>query len=1235
MAERLPLPGELYLDGIQVDEARRAISQRDRHVDEADYVRPEDYDDDALGRAHERGVFVSLRWVLSTAVGMPLEPFTVWRRPAALREPPQPIPNLRRIGADTWWWDGITEMLVIEVRLSGPATVHGLTKRDDDPVSIERVTAAAGGRVVLQAGPMLGIRVSPPGAMQSVRGLSVLTAANGDGWDPIELVGLPVSPDLAGRSYYAADPQGPMGALTDPVSAAERRLKEWGPMLGWGPLAGLPPWEVPDPARLVKEYGETLVGDLVGVMGSNPPPDVDRQRLAEAPPRPLSELTQPVLSPRLLNDGDPNYRSEIVTRPLQAVATGVASDTWASLALGFGTGAPLGRFTEARVGRGGVDDFMVTAPWSGMMEVAVPSDWPFPWEDAWGIEPPLPVFVRKQVDRELAAIVLSPLARPAPDAPTPITPALSYLEGAFPVDRPFTAAVKVETPRLPALPGTPRVSSYAVARFSDVGKGSYRMRHRDDAGGWVPVGSAAPVRRSQDPPDPALSDKTVMLRDNGLVLPVTAPQLSYQYAVAAGDIFGQWSTWTPGWLSAGPADVQVPAVTTLQATPTPGPGNADPCTVKVMAEIVWEASERTCSRLSLVVDVTGAPPPPQQIPDPPGAPVAMTATAVFGLNGQGMPTGVPAGLAVTPLHKDDAPVTAADPWDAADGTERRYRVTFAAVPVTYSGARERLVTVYAKGEETIRPGEWSPVWGHAKESVLAPNPIPPAPHVPPPVVYPRWASLPDAAGMSFSPVEWTPTAAFGYRVFEATEAALLAACGRPGPAVIQDFGTRMQTLFDLYAVASNLPKLKAAYRKLGEAAVRPPVVNGKMRYDAALPRGSALIHCYVVVGVSEANVISDWPVPDPIGRQGFLAYAIPHPVQPAQPQIRARLSATGVPEIGITIAGAERPAAIRLYRATNPVLARSTGTMTRLPDVAPGLGPETVVADPGAPIGWDRAQYRAVAVAADDPARAGMGLASVPSTPYALLCPPPDAPALALAEVAGQATVTSAVVRVTTDAPLGPKQVGDHVLAWTSRTEASDPVNALIALSGIGSFGSVTAFLATPATVGVIGGQVHLRIVRTAGEPVALAVDITDPLGRSSHAILDVAEFVPDPSPQLSDVAVVRHTSLVDRAVWFRFTVNMTLPPDPAHDWTGAITYRRDVGLGVTASVTFGIAGLPTIASSGQLPKPALNNAQHVVARIDGTGTIVGWFRATVPMRVRIGVINSAGESTTQTRVTT
>ena len=546
MADRACLPGEMHLDAVLVDpvaELRQFIAEERRRLE---WAQPDEIDDRTSEAAKERGPYFALRWVLNTTLGIPLEPFTVWRRPAHLREPAEPIFLWHSIGDDTFWWDGISEMLRIELDVSARVVAHGLSRADHEPVT---VATGGPGTIVLQGAPMLGVRVSNPGAVIDARGLSMVRAANGDHWTEIERVGLPLSPDLRGTSYYAGDQQGPIGSLTDPESAAVERLRRWGPVLGWAPLVGLPPWVAPDPEQLVKEFNADLVPDLVKIMAAHPPPELGAQRLAERPPRPLSELRQMfgIIKHQLNGPGD-NQRSEIVTRPLQGVALGAASDAWASLALGFGTGAEIGEHWRGNV----YDDFMVTAPWQGMIEVAVPTSFPWPW----GAPPPK--IVRQEVFRELAAVVLSPQRRAAPRAPAPLVAAPTYPEGVLDVDAEYLSATKVETPRPLVQPNRPRPSGYALARFTAPADGTYRLREHPSVGGWIPIGSAAPVRTPEQLPDPALTPHTVMLRDSGVERPISGADRSYQYAVAATDLFGQWSRWSTAWLALGPAGVSAP-----------------------------------------------------------------------------------------------------------------------------------------------------------------------------------------------------------------------------------------------------------------------------------------------------------------------------------------------------------------------------------------------------------------------------------------------------------------------------------------------------------------------------------------------------------------------------------------------------------------------------------------------------------------------------------------------------
>jgi hypothetical protein len=1204
----------LYLDAIVMDPLHQITVLAGHRQNEGDWVVRDRFNPDVTTRARAQGRHIALRWVLNPALGVPLAPFTVWRRDAGQREAATPIGGWHKIGHDTFGWDGITEFLRIELDVSAPVTVQGLTRADPDG---RPVTTASGpaGTIVLQGGPMVGVRVDKPGAVVAARGLSTVTMANGSGWQKIEVVGLPFGPGLAGSTYYANVAQGRVSALTDPVTAAVERLTRWGPVLGWAPLAGLPPWRRPDPAQLVKEMQGDVLSGLTKVLQKVPPPKVDQQQSVEVLLE-LAELRQ-IVGSKVggLNGTGDNQRSEIRARPLQGLATSVATDGWASLALGFGTGAELSPNSPA--------DFMVTAPWRGMLGVPVQVPWPWPWGDR-----PNPAMVTKEVERELAAVVLAPQPRSAPDKPTPVTTSIAFAEGAPALDEPYHCASVIRTARPLALSSTPRVAAYGLGRFDGPATGRYSMREHPLAKGWIPVGSAVPVRQPGQVPDPALHPDTAMLRDSGIEMPVTGADKQYQYAVAATDLFGQWSHWSAGWLSVGPAEVQVPRVAVLRAQAAPGSSGADPCKLVTSVEVVWDRRERTCSRMRAVVDVfdpTSAPPKP--IDDPPGVPQpAFTLADVeISFDADGNPLSSPAGVSVVGLHEDDTPVTSVDPFT---GDERRYRITFTSLAVTYGGADEKAVAVYVRAEETIRHGKWSG-WSHAGEVAIAPNPLPPPVPVPLTPEFPVWASLPNAAGESYAPVSWTPTGAWRYRVYEATEAALLAACGEPGPTLTDGYGERMQRLFGLYAVEGNWTKLRSAYRKLGTEPVLPPVQSdGTVRIENVLPRGSGLIHCYVVVGVTKSNVVSAWPQADVNGRKGFVAYAIPRPLRPAQPEILARPDESGGVRVTVRVDGSEPATKIRLYRTANALLARNVGTMQLIATVStnPADWHKTEIVDATAPHSWSRLQYRAVAVTDDDPDRAGMAVDSPPSKSYALLNPPPNPPTLSLTPNMRGTTATMSLVRVTTDAPHSGTETGDHRLAFVATPFGGAPVRSSMPLAALPHFASVAEFVAGGVTAGTVGTTIYLRLNRASNQRIGLTVDVTDPLGRGRHAVVEVPANLSAPAPVLSNFIVDRSGDVATISV----DTNVPLPPDPAKDWTFKVTLR--VASLPATTHTFAFSDIVAIRDAGQMPDPATVPDTTAIRRVDGR--ILMWVRTRLRTTVVVQLINSDLQSTSAQKVT-
>ena len=1108
MPDRSCLPGEMLLDAV-VYYPNLLLDRLSASVT-GTFAQSVPFDADTIAQVHPAPRSYSLRWVLNPALGIPLEPFTVWRRSAHDREPLQPIQGWRLASESVFVWDRYTEMLIIELEVSEPVTAVGLTA-DGEPVIEQSGSApllSLGG-----AGPMLGVRVNPASAVVAARGLPMLTMANGDGWEPFETVGLPLGPDHAGQTYYSNTSQGPLGAETDAVSAAIARLRGWGPVLGWAPLAGLPPWRPPDAAALVEQLQGDILRGLVEVMRRRPPPELGRQH--------AEELTEPLASigdaaatvDRALNTpgGEP---SEMRWQPVQSLAMAVASDTWASLALGFGTGAPWGVGTGAPAGAQEALDFMVTTRWSGRIRIPVTRRRPWPFLPRPEEMPPEHV-ESDAVDREIAAVVLSPRRAFSPSAPDSVDADVAVLEGARGRDQAYRCGIRVRTARPVADPAQPRATALGVARFTGPGNGSYVvMRHRDEAGGWAPVSTAEPARQPEKPADPELEPGTIMLREGGVEMPLTGTML-HEYALAATDLFGQWSPWSTGSVLVTAPHVQTPTVILQTVRAAPGPGDADPCRLEVRADITWDRRERTCGTLQVVVDVADpTPPPPAPLANPPSQPQpAATALQVLvTFTDDGSPAAAPAGVDVVEIHDDGSPVSVGDPVDEA---ARRYRLTLG-IDVAFGDEPEKTVTVYARAQEAIRPGEWSG-WAHPQEAAIAANPLPPVPPPTPTPDFPQWASLPNAAALSYAPVTWAPTAARGYRLYEANEAALLSACGRPGPNLNEGYGARLQALFDLHADPSNHARLRAAFRKLGEEPVTPPVrPDGRMRCNSLLPRGSSLIHCFVVLAVSPTNVVSAWPRPGPDGRDGFLPYAIPRAVQPMRPEIRAERTDRGL-RITVTITCPVYATAIRLYRGPSAVRARDVGTMQLIATLPvslpadPGTPQQAVYLDDDAPTGWHRVHYRAVAVTEDDLDHGTMAVDSPATRSYPLLLPPSNPPVVTLTPDALGSGPLISMVRVATDAERSTTDIGDFALSWVATGGDSASSRGATSLPAMRRFPTPAALAtsglaASNTAVGYIGlfRDPFFAVRRHPTAATSLTVDVSDPLGRTTHVVTTI-----------------------------------------------------------------------------------------------------------------------------------
>ena len=196
--------------------------------------------------------------------------------------------------------------------------------------------------------------------------------------------------------------------------------------MGWGALAGLTGLGAARPGALVDQFGADIWAGSGGVLADHPAAGPGQAATCRAPSRsccPASRSRSSACIDAEFRRRRTIDRSEIMTRPLQSAHHGVATDTWASLALGFGTGAADRRAH----GRKGVDDFMMTAPWRGLIEVAVPTRGRSPGLARW-------VSSRHRScqagsSENWLRSCSAPAFRAAPDAPSPSLPAASYCRG--------------------------------------------------------------------------------------------------------------------------------------------------------------------------------------------------------------------------------------------------------------------------------------------------------------------------------------------------------------------------------------------------------------------------------------------------------------------------------------------------------------------------------------------------------------------------------------------------------------------------------------------------------------------------------------------------------------------------------------------------------------------------------------------------------------------------------------
>jgi len=231
---------------------------------------------------------VALRWLHDSKLGIPREPFRVYRRPRNIGDAAALTPLIAKVTATVQPQTypivpgGDAAYLVVAVVTLSAASSVTLEALDSTGRAIpaQTLTLTASGTVEFRCPGIAAMRISGTGtgSVGPVTALGETAYANLAGWIPIETVGLPLLNDEIGSSYRT-NPQGfwptPIQPPTlDGVAASIQRTTIAGLLQLPPPATGiadfpLPVWPVPVPAAYVANLrGTTPLLVIDGVTNS-------------------------------------------------------------------------------------------------------------------------------------------------------------------------------------------------------------------------------------------------------------------------------------------------------------------------------------------------------------------------------------------------------------------------------------------------------------------------------------------------------------------------------------------------------------------------------------------------------------------------------------------------------------------------------------------------------------------------------------------------------------------------------------------------------------------------------------------------------------------------------------------------------------------------------------------------------------------------------------------------------
>jgi len=1026
----------------------------------------------------------ALRWLLHDSLGLPRALFHVWQFQGNVDFKGtsfhvEPFESGRLV-----FWAGGQAAVGVQLTVSVSAgsaifTAHSAPRGTGHIVDKKTITGPVTGlNVSLTGNPVVSISVSGSAAITSVAIVPMQDFVNNPGWKLIETVGLPVTSPLYDTSSYPLDPQGPVGAKVDPVSAAIRRLKEGTPDAGWPATTDrsvvVPPFLPPDPSVLVEKELRPLLEGMSEVFNRFGEPSKQTEEFVE----------RSTSAPRSVHGTDASVEWQARARParfypLGSILVAAGSDPFAALALGFGTtigGQPqhlAGEATDREIFSLAASNrrniYMITVQHKVRLKLDETLPFPFPFSFELDLE------------GELAAVYLgfNPLAPLTPvgliarakkPAGASAATALPHLDPPGSFDGRWLQTVEVAWVRpLINSAADPRPSGYAVAKGLPAAPMEIQNEERL-SGGWSPVVTAA----SADKDSPA----SVRYPDTGVPEAFPDEPEDLVYSVAAQDWFGRWSGWRSADYHKVSVAPQVPAVRKVSVLLA---GDILPTMAGTAAiEFTWDWSFRSPDQITLRV-----------LTHLPGDPPPAVAGSVFSVGGPAVADLV---ISFSGASADSPSAGTQLITEENQGRLRTYRVEIPGLQLAFSAHPRIRVTARAHATERVAPLRAS-AWSRNIDTDAV-SPIPPPPPFIPAAM--QWASVPDPRGVARSELKWTGAAPL-YAVYLADETALRRELDQLSADLETPAAERLVALRPLDFAAA-----RRAFRRIAD---RVPAAS----LEIELPRGSNLIHFYGVVPISSTGVEGTLPA----SGNSYFAVAAPTVRIPEQPFVAAR-DRGGAVELSVE-ADETRVLAgrIEIYRA--PSKHRSATVDMMGPPLAAldaSLGVRAggkirwELEDPTPGVPWQSVFYRVAAFGATDAARGEYSGRSLPSRAVEVVPTSPAPPPLSdlqVEDISGEPD--QRLVSFLTDVSLARMPLGVHT--FTVQTVGLDGSIATRRITGdaMGLFSALPPSAEQPDSIfrfdpaNPRAGRTYAWVSR---ELRGVLIEVMDPYGRTARLSQEV-----------------------------------------------------------------------------------------------------------------------------------